>query len=529
MFRRLSNRGFTPRHLLRLVLTLSFALTAPACGAGGALEDLAGDLFGSRDDGKAALEITTTSVPAGKPGVAYDPTQLTTVGAEGPVIWTIAGGTLPPGLRLTADGRVTGVPSEPGFYEFTALASDGAAADEQSYAIAVDVFGATVTDGLYCGDAWSGRPVTLRTAGAAGAVRFEVAVGDGRFAQIDTAAGTANYVPGMVMAGGTTDRLRVTDTGTGEVLEIDVTVVPNPTENHVARFGSTDVWYLDWDAKHGRHPFASDYQAALAYLGLRGANSTDVRGTEADRLVDLIVRVRTLRALNKMYLREADGTDGARGLAISFPLVQPGAGYYAPGPGGYMGRRENGYSVMALCDQSGSLGAQGVAYQDDAGNGRHEHNASGAVGEMGVFINYVAGTVDRAYRLYRDELKENPVSDEDIPALKDLLYDRAGTGARYDMLRYQADALARSIAFVAGHEIGHSIGLPHLFAYTSGAIMNGHLLIGPGADYFFVEESLAILRRSLGTAGTGTAAMKVAALSAPDGGVHVCGHCNHQR
>lgn len=506
----------TPR-LMRIALTLSLASLLSACGVA-ANEELAGGFFGADEQ----IEITTESVPAGKPGVAYDPTQLNAIGARGPVVWTVADGTLPPGIRLTNDGRVTGIPAEAGFYEFTAEASDGAHADQQSLAIAVDVFGVAITNGLYCGDAWTGVPVTLRTAGATQGVRVEIAASEsgGRLMQVDAIDGTAVWVPGSETG---TDRLRVVDVASGETIEVSVSVAKNPSEHHVARFGTTDVWYIDWDARFGRHPYASDYQAGLAYLGLRSVDSTTASGTEADRLADLVVRVRVLRELNRMYLRNPDGTEGAGGLAISFPLERPGAGYVAPGAGGYMGRTPGGYSVMALCDQSGNLGAQGVAYQDGAANARLEHNAPGGPGgELGVFVNYVAGTVDRAYRLHDDALKTTPVSADDIPALKALLYDQPSPGGRYDMLAYQVDAFARSIAFVAAHEIGHSVGAPHLFAYTTGAIMNASLLIGPGAEYFFTEETLARLRVSLGTTAAQTAA-QTAAL--PDGGVHVCGAC----
>ena len=525
MFRTCTTWGSMPRQGLHLAVTLLCAGLLTACGAGAKTDDFRGG-FSSSDGIGGALAITTETVPSGKPGVTYSTTQLAATGARGPVTWTVAGGTLPPGLTLTNDGRVTGMPAQPGFYEFTAEASDGAQTDQQPLALAVDVFGVAVVDGTWCGDAWSGRRVSLRTAGAVGDVRFAVASdgSGGRFERTDPAAGTAVWVPGSVGALGATDRLAVTDTASGETLEIDLSVVADPTEGHIARFGTTDVWYLDWNAKFGRHPFDSDFHAALAHLGLRGVDSTTSMGSEADRLADLVLRVAVLRELNRMYLRDGDGSEGARGLAISFPLVRPGDGYVAAGAGGYMSRRANGFSVMSLCDQSGNLGAQGVAYQDDAAHGRQEHNAPG--GELGVFVNYVAGTVGRAYRLYGDQLQASPVEGNDIPALKALLYGRAGPGGRYDLLRYQTDALARSIAFVAAHEIGHSCGAPHLFAYTTGAIMNTSALIGPGAEYFFTEQTLAILRRSLGTAGTAASAPQTAALSMPAGGIHVCGHCS---
>ncbi len=512
---------------LRLAATVVFALLLSACGAGGAIEDAWNDITGT--ESKGALEITTESVPAGTPGVAYDATQLTATGAQGPVVWTVGSGTLPPGMELTEGGQVTGMPNAPGFYEFTAQATDGEAIDERPLAIAVDIFGVSVVSGLHMGEGWSGLPIEMRSAGAAGAVTFAIIDNrsGGRFESVDAVAGTASWVPGDVGTSGAVDRVRVADATGGEIIEMDLPVVQNPAEHHIARFGSTDVWYLDWDAKQGAHPYVSDLHAAYARLGWRSAAGTDALGSEADRLADLLIRVQVLRELSKLFGRNSNGTEGANGLAISFALDRPGAGYSAPAPGGLRGSIANGYSIMSLCNQSGNLGALGVAYQDAIGNPSQEHNApGGGAGELGVFLNYLAESVERTYRLHGNDLKNTPVNANDIPALKALLYERPSPGGRYDMLRYHLMAFARSLAYIAAHEVGHSLGLPHLHDFTPGGIMNGVALVGPGMDYFFLPSSLDILRQGLPGPGRGTAAARgVAALAMPAGGVHVCGHC----
>ncbi len=518
-----------PSGLLRTAAALTCALLLSACGAGSAVEGAFNDIVGSGSNHKGTLEITTQSVPPGSPGVAYRSTQLEAAGADGPVTWTLAGGTLPPGMRLTSRGEVTGVPAAAGFYTFTAQASDGDAADEQPLAISVDEFGLQVVGGLHLDEAWSGLRVDLRTAGGTGTATFDVLENGsgGHFERVDGLAGTASWVPGPVGTSGAVDRIRVSDAQSGGTIELELPVAQNPAAEHIARFGSTDVWYLDTDGKHGTHPYASDFHAALAHLGLRGPTSTARTGTPADELAELVVRVQMLREINKLYLRNEDGTEGARGLAISFPLDRPGAGYSAPAAGSTRGSVRNGFNVMSLCDQQGHLGALGMAFQDAVGNPSQEHNApSGAAGELGVFLNYVAESVDRTYRLYGDDLKLAPVNEADLPALKALLHGRAATGGRYDLLRYQVMALARSIAYIAAHEIGHSLGLPHLHTYEPGGIMNSVALIGPGTDTFFLAGSLEILRAGLPGPGRGTTgAQATAALRMPAGGIHVCGHC----
>jgi hypothetical protein len=72
----------------------------------------------------APLVITTTSLPAVTAGTAYSQ-QLRTTGGTGPYTWTLASGTLPAGLTLTANGLLSGTPATPGTYSVTMTAADG--------------------------------------------------------------------------------------------------------------------------------------------------------------------------------------------------------------------------------------------------------------------------------------------------------------------------------------------------------------------------------------------------------------------
>ncbi len=79
-----------------------------------------------RIEGKvSAPTITTTSVPAGKVGVAYPSTALTATGGLAPLRWAAVG--LPPGLSLSDGGVLSGTPTAFGTSTatFNVTAADG--------------------------------------------------------------------------------------------------------------------------------------------------------------------------------------------------------------------------------------------------------------------------------------------------------------------------------------------------------------------------------------------------------------------
>ncbi|MDA1194959.1 MAG: matrixin family metalloprotease [Planctomycetota bacterium] len=524
----------THQAALKTALALVGCMLLVGCGgaASTASEQFQGPGGGSV--GPAALVITTTDVPAGSRGIAYPTTSLAAKGATGALVWRVAHGDLPPGVWLTSDGRLIGTPASTGIFEFTAQASNGTAAAEQPLAIAVDAFGLTVVSGLQYGDAWTGRALALRCAGRKGQVQFQVETNgsNGRLDRVDATAGTAVWIPGTANVQGTIDVLRAVDTSTGETDVLELRVATDPTEQHVARFGTCDNWELAWWTKQGAHPFATDFRAALARLGLRGPSAFGAGERECDRLAELLVQVEILRHINPLFLRNADGTAGPDGLPIAFAFSQPGAGYVAPAQGRFISGRANGFSVMALCAQSGARAATGVAFGDAVGNPNHEHNAPGGeFGELGVFVNTIADLVERMFPMYGSTLTDDAVSPADVPALLALLHGRPSPGGRYDLLAYQAHAFAKSVAYVTAHEVGHSLGLAHTSQFVPGAIMNSTAILGPRADYHFTAESLAILRQGLPGAGRGgvlapqSGPLAIAALGAAPAGIHVCGDC----
>ena len=74
--------------------------------------------------GALALAITTSSLPGGTISASYS-TTLTAIGGTSPYTWSIASGSLPPGLALnTSSGAIAGTPTSSGTFNFIAQVGD---------------------------------------------------------------------------------------------------------------------------------------------------------------------------------------------------------------------------------------------------------------------------------------------------------------------------------------------------------------------------------------------------------------------
>jgi hypothetical protein len=71
------------------------------------------------------MTITTTSLPAGQVGKAYS-AKLAVNGGVGAHKWSVISGTLPPGVKLSAAGALSGKPTSAGSYPITVQVADSA-------------------------------------------------------------------------------------------------------------------------------------------------------------------------------------------------------------------------------------------------------------------------------------------------------------------------------------------------------------------------------------------------------------------
>ena len=97
---------------------------------------------------RAALTVTTTSLAAGQLGVAYDQ-PLAVTGGRTFYHWTVSAGALPDGLTMGARGRITGMPTMAGTFNFTARVSDSTSPQQ------VTTKDLSITVGTYTGEGYT--------------------------------------------------------------------------------------------------------------------------------------------------------------------------------------------------------------------------------------------------------------------------------------------------------------------------------------------------------------------------------------
>ncbi len=91
------------------------------------------------------LSVTTTSLPGGTINVPYSST-LAASGGEPPYVWSVIGGSLPPGLGLSSAGVISGTPIAGGVYNVTVQVADTLAnAASKMLAITVETGSLVIT------------------------------------------------------------------------------------------------------------------------------------------------------------------------------------------------------------------------------------------------------------------------------------------------------------------------------------------------------------------------------------------------
>jgi hypothetical protein len=463
----------------------AWILLLVACGSGGGAAVVTGPDDGLSGIAAEPLAITTAALPGGNAGKVFF-VQLAAAGGAAPYAWSLstAGDVLPDGLGLTAAGAIAGVPSGTAVRTLVLEVRDAEGGyDVVSLALEVrDVVVAGPSTALL-----PGEQAALGASGGAGEYTFTFATNATGAALRSDGLYTAGAEPGM-------DVVRATDAD-GFYDELALTVGEDPFAGFVETWGTTDVWWVDWDVSYDSTPaYATDLDEALVALGLRSAQSTGAAGTEADDLARRLLIRRTLGHISAYYGNGFDGNPQQGGLSLS--IVGPAglASGTTPNAGHLIGAAPFRYST--ICVRHGPTdGVLGTAVFDP-GNVLVEHDCGSTGGTaLGVFVNELVGPYHSAFG---SALAPNPVGASDAAGLRAMLLGAAPSGARQQLIFRTANDFGRVLGTVIAHEIGHSLGLAHSQPSTGpGDIMNAKLNLGGSVAYAFSAGHWAALQKNL--------------------------------
>jgi fibronectin type 3 domain-containing protein len=141
------------------------------------------DTNGVSDDQELTLVInpppviTTTTLPDGTAGALYS-SVLTATGGTTPLTWTVAGGSLPPGLSLSSTGTISGTPTTAGTYGFTVTVTDSNnVSDGQILSILINPVPVITTTTLPDGIVGNSYSATLTATGGTSPLTWQIISG----------------------------------------------------------------------------------------------------------------------------------------------------------------------------------------------------------------------------------------------------------------------------------------------------------------------------------------------------------------
>ncbi|MHC4223277.1 MAG: hypothetical protein ACYSX0_14990 [Planctomycetota bacterium] len=444
------------------------------------------DFWNDGDDGSgqqsSPVQIQTLTLDRGNVSHTYFQTMQATGGRQ-PYHWWISstGDALPTGLDLTADGELAGVPTQSGTASVVIVAQDANSALDL-VTLQIEVRDVEITPDVTA-NVPPGTQLAFQASGGQAGYAFSM---------LANMSGGNVTQGGLYTAGGSDgiDLVRATDAD-GFYEDVGITVGNDPFIGFAESFGTTDVWWMDWDVVYKpAQTYATDFDETLVALGLRDPQSTDVAGTEADQLARLFVIRRTLGHMSTYYGNSFDGSPLPGGLSISFVGPAGPASGVTPTVGDVWGASSGRYNT--ICVRYGpDSSVVGTAWLDP-GNDSIEHNCGDPTATpLGIFSNrllqpYLAG--------YGNAISGQPVNSADVTGLREMLYGTAPATGRQQAIFDVADGYGRTLAAVLAHEIGHSLGLTHPGTPADlGDLMRAQLVISPGVSYRFSGSDWAIL------------------------------------
>ncbi|WP_222870553.1 putative Ig domain-containing protein [Micromonospora sp. MP36] len=222
----------------------------------------------------AAATITFTSGPPASPVTAYEPYPSHTFAATGDaaITFSLAAGSLPPGMALSSGGGFSGTPTTPGTYAFTVRATGTPSGDtaDQAVTVVVKAPTITVTSDAPTSPVTAYQPYPTHTFTASGGTApYTLSLRSGSLppGMAVSSAGVLSGTP--TTPGSYAFGIRMTDTH-GFSADQDVTVVVVAPTITITSGAPTSPWYTG--QSYPQHTFTASGGTAPYTLSLRSGS-----------------------------------------------------------------------------------------------------------------------------------------------------------------------------------------------------------------------------------------------------------------
>jgi len=290
-----------------------------------------------------ALQVTTTSLPAGTVGTSYSAT-LAATGGSGAYTWSVVAGAPPAGVTLTAaTGALGGTPTAAATASFTVQVQDGAGhTATKALSIAVAPALVVTTASLPGGTQGVAYSATLAATGGSGTYTWSMPVGSppagvtlaaatGVLSGTPTAAGTASFTVQVSDGAGrtATRALSIVIATTPLALQVTTTALPTGTlgvayAGTLAATGGTGAY--TWSVVAGTLPAGVMLTAGTGALGgtPTAASTASFTVQVQDGAGHTATKALSITVVSALAVTTASLPGGTQGVGYSATLAATG-------------------------------------------------------------------------------------------------------------------------------------------------------------------------------------------------------------